>query len=112
MSISLPASPAPTIATAYSTDTGMVADRTDDGATKLRDLYAATQYEVRLQWDSLEIGGKDLLDTFFEVNKAAQIDAVVSGKTYRGKVIKSPDVSFDSSQNLYKLSVTIRGPRV
>ncbi len=112
MAIALPAAPVPTIATAVATDTGMIEDRTDDGQTRLRSLYAATQYEVSLQWESLELASKDSIESFLETYRASEIDAVVSGKTYRGRITKPPAITFDGSQNLYSVSATIRGPRV
>jgi len=112
MAIALPASPVLTIATAVVTDTGMVADRTDDGETRLRSLYAATQYEVSLQWEKLELAGKDTIETFLETYRASEIDATFSGKTYRGRITQAPSVSFDGGQNLYRIAATLRGPRV
>jgi len=112
MAVALPASPAPTIATAVTTDTGMIADRTDDGQTRLRSLYAATQYEVSLQWEKLELASKDTIETFLETYRASEIDAAVSGKTYRCRITQAPSISFDGGQNLYRVTVTLRGPRV
>ena len=112
MAISLPSSPPLTIATTTAADTGVIADQTDDGATRLRALYAATQYDISLQWDSLEVSGKNTIETFFETYKTTEIDVVVAGKTYRGRVTKAPAASFDSAQNLHRLTATLRGPRV
>lgn len=96
---------APHIATTISADTGITVDRADDGTVHQRDLYAVTLYTVRLQWETLSLADHDTLTAFLELHKTGEIDAAIRGKTFRGRLSGSPNISYANAQNLHKVDV-------
>ena len=100
--------------TAYSKESsvaaeyGFAADLTDDGETRLRDLYATQQYIVRLVWALRSQAQHDALVNFLVTYRASQITIVLYGKTYTVRLIGSPSVSWPDPINA-KISATFRG---
>lgn len=103
MAVPLPI--APHTATTVAADSGVSIDRADDGAVHQRALYAATLYTVRLQWETLSLADHDTLAAFLDLYKTGEIDATIRGKTFRGRLTGSPNISYANAQNLHRIDV-------
>lgn len=90
-------------------DYGVVADQTDDGATKLRDIYGAQQYTVRVVWALRSQAQHDALMAFLLNNRVAQILITLYGKTYITHLTGRPNVTWPDPINA-KISAIFRGP--
>lgn len=110
MSIALPSPPLFSTESTVTPDYGMAVDQTDDGASKLRDLYATQQYTITLIWPALLAADRTTIEQFLLTNRAAQILITIGGHTYTTQLIGAPPIAWQSGVH-YKLSATFRGTR-
>ena len=110
MAIALPSPPLFSTESTITPDYGMTVDQTDDGATKLREIYAAQQYTITLIWPGLLAAERATIENFLLANRAAQILITIGGHTYTTQLIGGPPIAFQSGVH-YKLTATFRGSR-
>jgi hypothetical protein len=90
------------------TDYGFAVDQTDDGETRLRDLYGTQQYTVRLVWARRSQAQHDALINFLLAYRASQLTFTLYGKNYTVRIIGDPSVTWPDPINA-KISATFRG---
>ena len=90
-------------------DYGVAVDQTDDGATKLRDLYGNQHYTLRIIWTLRSQAQHDALMAFLLTNRIAQINITLYGKTYITQLAGRPNVTWPDPINA-KISAVFRGP--
>jgi len=110
MAIALPSPPLFSTESTITPDYGMTADQTDDGATKLREVYATQQYTITLIWPGLLAAERATIEDFLRVNRAAQIIISIGGHSYTTQLIGGPPIAFQSGVH-YRLTATFRGTR-
>ena len=89
-------------------DYGFAVDQSDDGETRLRDLYGTQQYTVRLVWALRSQAQHDSLIAFLLTYRASQLSFTLYGKNYTVRMTGSPSVSWPDPINA-KISATFRG---
>jgi len=110
MAIALPSPPLFGPESSIAPDYGMAVDLTDDGAPKLRELFAAQQYIITLVWPALLAAERTTIEQFLLTNRAAQILITIGGHTYTTQLIAAPVIGWASATH-YKLSAIFRGTR-
>lgn len=97
-----------TVTSSMSEDTGVVVDKTDDGANASRDLYARSYFDFQIEFAMQPVSGHATLMAFLRSNRAEEIDLTLDGVVYRCRITRAPSVKFTG--NVYRqVSCSMRG---
>lgn len=111
MAVAWPVQIRPSVRTTIRPETGVEADRSDDGADHLRALYDQTRYVINLQLDGLSVDERETVETFLASNRLNEIDIRIAPHTYRCKIVGDYDVRYIGGF-IVSIGVQLRGVRV
>ena len=94
MAVTLPTQYRLTSSTAYTEDTGVAVDMTDDGASAARDLYANSYFNIDAEFGPLTGADHAGLMGFLRYNRMEEIDVKLDGSTFRCRIVRAPAVKF------------------
>lgn len=112
MAVPIPDGFEPTTGTVLDRDDGVIADRTDDGAIALRQLYPAAYYDISLQWRALTTEKLSQIEGFFADNRMGEIEIELDDSAYHVKQIGGLRRRWTDGAGLADLSLNVRGTRV
>lgn len=113
----MPTVPLPTdlyisVGTSMEQDTGTVIDRTDDGASAARDLYAACYYNLNARFKVASAEQQATLRAFFWNNRTAEILITINRVVYACYLTGPARTSFDYGAGFGSVNIQARAREV
>lgn len=111
MAVQWPSTIRHTIRSTRQSESGVEVDKSDDGVTHLRALYANTHFNMVLTVEGLSLDQLTALEDFINTNKLNEIDIPMHPHFYRCRITGDYDVSY-SGGYVAALTVPVRGVRL
>lgn len=110
MATPFPSPPELCMGTSLQKESGFEVDYTDDGYTRVRQVFDADVYRITAVWDGMTIDERDALEWFLRNNATEELSLSYGGHTYTVRLISDMQETLRSF-NLYRITVTLRGTR-
>lgn len=94
MAVAWPDHIGPSIRTTVKVETGVSADKSDDGADHLRALYDQTRYAISLQLNAPTVDDRETIEDFLQTNRLNEIEIQIKPHTYRCKIVGDYDIRY------------------